>query len=104
MAPWGPPEGLEQLQASNFGSAATVVLLEGVIGRCNRKCDLLDNLRVRCTGFDDLFYFPAPHSLMCEPTRYHVIFLVCSSKDWAPFSYRRERFLLPRALHPLRDS
>ena len=24
MAPWGPPEGLEQLQASNFGSAAIV--------------------------------------------------------------------------------
>ena len=25
MAPWGPPEGLEQLQASYFGSAATVL-------------------------------------------------------------------------------
>jgi hypothetical protein len=65
------------------------------------QCDLLDNLRVCSTGFDDLFLFPAPHSLMCEPTRYHVIFLVGSSKDWAPFLYRRERFIIPRRAPPV---
>ena len=52
-----------------------------------RSCDLPDNLRVCCTVFDDLFYFPAPFPRYVSLQSITLYLLLALSEDWAPFLY-----------------